>query len=131
MGAPVSPQLLTSIVIVSSSTYLYNIHPPPKPVAAKGMVVLAEMVQPDLDELEQAPTRKSNGSANGKANGKAVIWRTMAMSVSEDVLRVCLKCMLSNVQSPKSHSVKMHTNGRTLKDSSDHRRMKFRGRYIF
>ena len=35
------------------------------------MVVLAEMVQPDLDELEQAPTRKSNGSANGKANGKA------------------------------------------------------------
>ena len=71
MGAPVSPQLLTSIVIVSSSTYLYNIHPPPKPVAAKGMVVLAEMVQPDLDELEQAPTRKSNGSANGKANGKA------------------------------------------------------------
>ena len=31
MGAHLSPQLVTSIVIVSSSTYLYNLHPPPRP----------------------------------------------------------------------------------------------------
>ena len=30
MGAPVSPQLLTSMVVVSASTYLYNLHPPPR-----------------------------------------------------------------------------------------------------
>ena len=34
MDAPLSPQLGTSIVIVSASTYLYNLHPPPRPVAA-------------------------------------------------------------------------------------------------
>ena len=34
MGAPVSPQLCTSILVVSASTYLYNLHPPPRPVAA-------------------------------------------------------------------------------------------------
>ena len=30
MGATFSPQLGTSIIIVSASTFLYNLHPPPQ-----------------------------------------------------------------------------------------------------
>lgn len=58
MGAPLSPQLCTSILIVSSSTYLYNVHPPPRPLAAgvgAEKLPTAEIATPAEPQADDGP----------------------------------------------------------------------------
>jgi len=58
MGATFSPQLGTSIIIVSASTFLYNLHPPPPKAAAEPMR-LKEAADDSADaemELEGCPS---------------------------------------------------------------------------
>ena len=64
MGAAFSPQLVVSIVIVSSSTFLYNLHPPPKPSA-----VAVRRGEPAL--LKEA---KEDELANAVADGVPTAW---------------------------------------------------------
>ena len=55
MGAPFSPQLVTSIIIVSSSTFLYNLHPAPPPRAAQG--------EPALLKAQEEPCESSDSKS--------------------------------------------------------------------
>ena len=68
MDAPLSPQLGTSIVIVSASTYLYNLHPPPRPVAA-GNTALPLATTPSATPPAPAHAEERLIRSLGKAGG--------------------------------------------------------------
>ena len=66
------PQLCTSIVIVSSSTYLYNLHPPP-PLAKQAAEPLAR-AETDKEPLSdpRVPDSAAAAAGEGGAQGGAV-----------------------------------------------------------
>ena len=58
-GEVFSPQLCTSIVIVSTSTYLYNLHPPPRPMQtgpAAGRYARPGLLLKDMDPHDPSST---------------------------------------------------------------------------
>ena len=81
MGGLVSPQLLTSIVVVSSSTYLYNLHPPPKALAQVGEPV--PRVESDIKEPikdPHAPDSRTYRDDDPEGEGAPALARTRAAS---------------------------------------------------
>jgi len=64
MGAPLSPQLLTSIVVVSSSTYLYNLHPPPRTASIRGAQQLPAVDNPSTPLAHAQGPEQAEGMAS-------------------------------------------------------------------